>query len=216
MMSRAGWNRAFPRRLLTISTRTISPKTEAAAAEKQNIPEIRIMENEIFSEQPFAPIISKVNSRSRCWFQNFQKQGFSLLILNGCAINKENLLLYSTFQKLWTQSSYRHAADGGLNTLYDLDKESPSVFIPHCVSGDFDSVSNELIEEYKAYGVDIQETPDQHATDFEKGKILNKKNQPKIMQIFQRCEWFWSECRKNQFLSSEQAQKGALTTSCRK
>jgi len=78
------------------------------------------------------------------------------------------LLLYSTFQKLWTQSSYRHAADGGLNTLYDLDKESPSVFIPHCVSGDFDSVSNELIEEYKAYGVDIQETPDQHATDFEK------------------------------------------------
>ena len=79
------------------------------------------------------------------------------------------MLLYSTFQKLWTQSSYRHAADGGLNVLYELDKESPSVFIPHCVSGDFDSVSKELIDEYQAYGVDIQETPDQNSTDFEKG-----------------------------------------------
>ena len=90
--------------------------------------------------------------------------------MNGVAINKENLLLYSTFQKLWTQSSYRHAADGGLNALYDLDKESPSVFIPHCVSGDFDSVKEELIQEYRQYGVDIQETPDQNQTDFEKGK----------------------------------------------
>ncbi|CAG5106861.1 Oidioi.mRNA.OKI2018_I69.chr1.g3033.t1.cds [Oikopleura dioica] len=111
------------------------------------------MENEIYAEQPFAPVISK---------------GFSLLILNGSKINKQNLLLYSTFQKLWTQSSYRHAADGGLNVLYELDKESPSVFIPHCVSGDFDSVSKELIDEYQAYGVDIQETPDQNSTDFEK------------------------------------------------
>lgn len=70
-------------------------------------------------------------------------------------------------------------ADGGLNTLYDLDKESPSVFIPHCVSGDFDSVNKELIDEYQAYGVDIQETPDQSQTDFEKALRMVLERVPK-------------------------------------
>ena len=59
MMSRAGWKRVFPRRLFSASARTFSPKSAAHAP--QGISEIRIMENEIFSEQPFAPIISKVN-----------------------------------------------------------------------------------------------------------------------------------------------------------
>ena len=61
MMSRAGWKRVFPRRLFSISARSISPKSEAHAPQGNSISEIRIMENEIFSEQPFAPIISKVN-----------------------------------------------------------------------------------------------------------------------------------------------------------
>lgn len=77
MMSRAGWNRVFPRRMLAISAQKISPKTAAA----QNIPEIRIMENEIFSEQPFSPIISKVIRKvvvdfknSKTGFQSFNSQ----------------------------------------------------------------------------------------------------------------------------------------------
>ena len=78
--------------------------------------------------------------------------------------------------------------------LYDLDKESPSVFIPHCVSGDFDSVNKGLIDEYQAYGVDIQETPDQSQTDFEKGKNFISN----LLKTFQRCEWCLKECPKNQ------------------
>ena len=56
-MSRAGVKRVFPRRMLTVSVR----RKEASKVElSQSNPEIRIMENEIYSEQPFAPVISKV------------------------------------------------------------------------------------------------------------------------------------------------------------
>ena len=57
MMSRSGVKRVFPRRMLMVSARRKeTPKVELS----QSNPEIRIMENEIYSEQPFAPVISKV------------------------------------------------------------------------------------------------------------------------------------------------------------
>ena len=53
----------------------------------------RIMENEIFSEQLIAPIISKVNFLFNFFFKKF-KRFSEFQSSNFVAINKENLLLY--------------------------------------------------------------------------------------------------------------------------
>ena len=59
------------------------------------------------------------------------------------------------FNIFWTQSLYRVAVDGGLNILNELDKGSPSLYIPHTVIGDLDSADSDLLTEYDRYGVEI-------------------------------------------------------------
>ena len=62
------------------------------------------------------------------------------------------------------QALYRVAVDGGIKDLYELDRGSPSIFIPHTVCGDFDSVDMDTLDEYKKSGVEIIELADQNKT----------------------------------------------------
>ena len=56
---------------------------------------------------------------------------------------------------------YRVAVDGGLNILNELDKGSPSLYIPHTLIGDLDSADSDLIKEYDRCGVEIIKQDDQ-------------------------------------------------------
>merc|ERR1712227_954733 len=119
-------------------------------------PQIHLTNKEIFSEQPLGVLNSK---------------DFTLIVLHG-ALQSKDLLVKDNFERLWTQSIYRVAVDGALNDLYQLERESPSIFIPHTVCGDFDSLKDYVIEEYKHYGIEVVETPDQNSTDFSKALKL--------------------------------------------
>ena len=74
MMSRAGLRRVFPRRMLTVCPRVQNEKLKQPV--QQESPVIQIMENEIFSEQPFAPVISKVLIRAFLDFNQFRVSVF--------------------------------------------------------------------------------------------------------------------------------------------
>ena len=79
-------------------------------------------------------------------------------------MKSKDLMVRDNFERMWTQSIYRVAVDGGLKALFDLDRGSPSVFIPHTVCGDFDSVNTDVLDEYKDIGVEIVPTADQNKT----------------------------------------------------
>lgn len=123
-----------------------------ANSNNSNSSEIRLSQSEIFSERPM---------------EILRSTGFNLIILNG-ALESKDLMVRDNFERLWTQSIYRVAVDGGLKALFDLDRGSPSVFIPHTVCGDMDSVNTDVLDEYKDIGVEIVPTVDQNKTDFTK------------------------------------------------
>ena len=89
-------------------------------------------------------------------------KGYTLVVLNGALSPTKDLMIKDNFERFWTQSVYRVAVDGGLNSLFDLDKGSPSVFIPDTVCGDFDSIDQDILDEYKHYGVATIELDDQN------------------------------------------------------
>lgn len=122
---------------------------------KQINNEIHLSPSEMYSERPLGILTQK---------------GFTLVVLKGALKGRDpkNLMVKDNFERLWTQALYRVAVDGGLDDLYELDRGSPSIFIPHTVCGDFDSLRSDTLEEYKKYGVEAIETPDQNKTDFTK------------------------------------------------
>lgn len=73
-------------------------------------------------------------------------------------------MVKDNFERFWTQSIYRVAVDGGLNGLFDLERGSPSIFIPHTVCGDLDSIKEDTFTEYKRYGVETIQMSNQDQT----------------------------------------------------
>ncbi len=74
--------------------------------------------------------------------------------------------------------------DGGGNRLYDIFAkkkiEEMDDFLPHIVSGDFDSIRADVLQFYKEKDVQIIPTPDQNKTDFHKAlEILSEITQVK-------------------------------------
>lgn len=65
------------------------------------------------------------------------------------------------------------AIDGGANVVYDLMRkfrlDNHDEWLPHVVSGDFDSIRSEVLTSYQNRKVKIIHTPDQDETDFFKG-----------------------------------------------
>lgn len=118
-----------------------------------------------------------------CNFEIFKFTNFStnndiaLILLNyWFSIEKENNKYLSFFKCLWKKAKFTASVDGGTNFLHTINKEANFSFVPNLISGDFDSVSLDLLSFYKAKGSEVVETEDQNYTDFTKClKILANK-----------------------------------------
>ncbi|KAI5809077.1 thiamine pyrophosphokinase [Peziza echinospora] len=93
------------------------------------------------------------------------QQPYTLLILNQPIANKE------FFLHLWKNASLRICGDGGANRLYDaLTEPERKLYLPHCITGDLDSLLPTTETFYASQNVPILRDPDQDSTDF--GKCL--------------------------------------------
>ncbi|XP_052805277.1 thiamin pyrophosphokinase 1-like [Mya arenaria] len=83
------------------------------------------------------------------------------------------------FQNIWERASFRASVDGATNHLY---RRGPEQYLPHVISGDFDSVKPDTLQWYKDKGIEVVHTPDQDFTDFTKGLqiVINKFKDKKL------------------------------------
>ena len=87
----------------------------------------------------------------------------ALLILNWPLHAMKNSL-----KTLWSKATVKICVDGGANSIFDLKDKLSEEFVPDVVSGDFDSVREDVLEYYRGRGSKIVCTPDQDETDFTK------------------------------------------------
>ncbi|XP_071846940.1 thiamine pyrophosphokinase 1-like isoform X2 [Apostichopus japonicus] len=89
---------------------------------------------------------------------------FPLILLNQPFSHQQKHL-----DVLWEQSSLQAVTDGANNSLYELMKaENTTRFVPDLVTGDFDSIREEVKSFMEEKGSKIIHTPDQDKTDFRK------------------------------------------------
>ncbi|XP_032512977.2 thiamin pyrophosphokinase 1 isoform X2 [Danaus plexippus] len=118
------------------------------------------------------------NNIIKCWKWNVNKilnvqenKKYAILILN-CRITQKKDII----KQFWNEASLRITVDGGtshwdkfLNHL--SHDEQKSMKCPDLVTGDFDSISEEMLQKYKDKHCKIISTPDQDFTDFTKAII---------------------------------------------
>ena len=88
----------------------------------------------------------------------------ALVILNSPIQSPPSLV----FQHLWDSSSFRVAADGGANRLYDFN----SSLLPDAIRGDLDSLRPNVRAHYEERGVSVTRDCDQNTNDLDKALQL--------------------------------------------
>ncbi|RDL31969.1 Thiamine pyrophosphokinase, catalytic [Venustampulla echinocandica] len=83
-------------------------------------------------------------------------------------LNQPLELHASVYTKIWGNSVYRVAVDGGANRIHDLNISSKLDFAVDLVIGDLDSLLPDVRKYWEQKGVSITHDPDQYTTDFTK------------------------------------------------
>ncbi|KAH3714512.1 thiamine pyrophosphokinase [Pelomyxa schiedti] len=82
-----------------------------------------------------------------------------------------NTTLPPFFACVWLSAKLRICADGGANRVVEFFKhrqEDPSMYYPHCIIGDLDSVTKETIEFFSPFGSQVVHVEDQDTDDITK------------------------------------------------
>ncbi|KAL1517164.1 hypothetical protein ABEB36_000963 [Hypothenemus hampei] len=102
-------------------------------------------------------------------FENFRSKNYVIVVLN-CNINLN--VDHRHLLNLWAHAKLRVTVDGGtrrwLNWLQAHQCEDSLVFAPDLITGDFDSLSSEVLEYFQKRNSKIVKTPSQEETDFTK------------------------------------------------
>lgn len=79
-----------------------------------------------------------------------------------------------------------------MNWKENLNKKKDDLYMPHLLTGDFDSISTETLEKLKKInGVQVIHTPDQEETDFTKAlEILNDYKEQKKIEVLLEAKGF--------------------------
>ncbi|XP_023941832.1 thiamin pyrophosphokinase 1 [Bicyclus anynana] len=113
----------------------------------------------------------------KCWKWNvndiFKKQqsNYAVLVLNRTITQSQEII-----KKLWNNAALRMTVDGG-TIHWDTfatsvpENEQESIKLPDMITGDFDSITDNILQKYKTKGCKIIHTPDQDHTDFTKALI---------------------------------------------
>ncbi|XP_022664256.1 thiamin pyrophosphokinase 1-like [Varroa destructor] len=106
-------------------------------------------------------------------------QNCAVVILN----QPLNVRQSEIISRLWRSARARVAVDGGSNCLL---KELPQL-TPDLITGDLDSVTNDVLQEYENRGVEIIRTADQEHTDFTKCLQVLYRRHPGLEIILAFC-----------------------------
>ncbi|KAM9839396.1 thiamine pyrophosphokinase 1 [Aulostomus maculatus] len=74
----------------------------------------------------------------------------------------------SYLQVLWKKALVKACADGAANRLYKVTAEDRDSYLPDYISGDLDSITDDVKAFYESKNCEVIETPDQDHTDFTK------------------------------------------------
>ncbi|XP_045765458.1 thiamin pyrophosphokinase 1 isoform X2 [Maniola jurtina] len=112
----------------------------------------------------------------KCWKWNVNDifeyhSKYAVVVLNRTISQNEEVI-----KKVWNNASLRITVDGGtvhwdrfVNSLSENDQTIMK--IPDLITGDFDSITEDVLQKYKKKGCKTIHTPDQSHTDFTKALI---------------------------------------------
>ncbi|XP_045522296.1 thiamin pyrophosphokinase 1 isoform X5 [Pieris brassicae] len=123
----------------------------------------------------------------KCWqwdispfIENVKQNGtkYAVVILNRPITQKQDFV-----KCLWNNATVRVTVDGGTthwNNFYKslANEDNKNIKLPDLITGDFDSITQDVLQEFKKKGCEAVHTPDQNFTDFTKALIeLNNYNE---------------------------------------
>ncbi|XP_068631189.1 thiamine pyrophosphokinase 1 isoform X2 [Battus philenor] len=117
-----------------------------------------------------------------CNSKNFVK--YAVIVLNRPVLQKSNFI-----KKFWNNACVKMTVDGGTNRWESFlerlpEDEQKSIQQPDLVTGDFDSITEEILQKYKKKGCKVVHTPEQDHTDFTKALMeLNKHSREHEIEI---------------------------------
>ncbi|XP_047526268.1 thiamin pyrophosphokinase 1 isoform X1 [Pieris napi] len=103
---------------------------------------------------------------------------YAVVILNRPLTQKQDFV-----KSLWNNATVRVTVDGGTthwNNFYKslANEDKKNIRLPDLITGDFDSITQDVLQEFKKKGCKAVHTPDQNHTDFTKALIeLNNYNE---------------------------------------
>ncbi|XP_071444078.1 thiamine pyrophosphokinase 1 [Hetaerina americana] len=115
---------------------------------------------------------------------NDSNSKFVLVILNRPITHNKEVVM-----SLWQRANLKVLVDGGANQWYDFLKDhgiSPndSSFAPDFITGDFDSISQNVLNHFKVQGASVIHTPNQDETDFTKAlRFLGESCKEEISKV---------------------------------